>query len=83
MDTNFAAAYMRISRVGHLTNLCQASHKMDIYKQCTLRADATERGIWSESTLFALNTGISMKHIINTNQTPLLLEIDQSKDIRQ
>ena len=36
--------------------------KRDIGKQCWPRSDAVERGVWSGSTLFALNIGISIKH---------------------
>ena len=39
-----------------------ASHKKDICKQCRLRSDAAERGVWSGSTLFAINSGISINH---------------------
>ena len=45
-----------------LAHLCLASHTKDIGKQCRPRSDAAERGVWSESTLFALNTGISIKY---------------------
>ena len=51
-----------------LTHLSLASHKRDIGKQCRPRSDATERGVWSESTLFALNAGISVNHCDNKNQ---------------
>ena len=50
-----------------LTHLCLASHKWDIGKQCRLRLDAAERGVWSGSTLFALTTGLSIKHGNNQN----------------
>ena len=50
-----------------LTRLSLASPKRDIGKQCKPRSDAAERGVWSGSTLFALNTGISLKHGINKN----------------
>ena len=49
------------------TRLCLASHERDIGKQCRPRSDAAERGVWSGSTLFALTTGISIKHITNQN----------------
>ena len=39
-----------------LTHLSPASHKRDIGKQCRPRSDAEERGVWSESTLFALTS---------------------------
>ena len=40
-----------------------------------------ERGVWSGSTLFALNSEISTKHDNNkANQTPLKLEIDQLEE---
>ena len=34
---------------------------MDIHKQIRPRSDATERGVWSKSTLFILDTGISIR----------------------
>ena len=43
------------------THLSLVSHKRDIGKQCRLRSDAAERGVWSGSTLFALNMEISTK----------------------
>ena len=46
-----------------LTHSCLVSHG----KQCRPRSDAAERGVWSGSTLYALNTGISLKHGINKN----------------
>ena len=49
------------------THLCLASYKRDICKQCRPRSDAAKRGVWSESTLFPLNTGISIKYGINKN----------------
>ena len=45
-----------------LTHLSLASHKRDIGKQCRPRSDATEWGVWSGSTLFALISEISTKH---------------------
>ena len=51
--------FARIQSV--LTHVCLASQKIAIGKQCIYRSDAAERGVWSESTLFALNTGISIK----------------------
>ena len=45
-----------------LTDLCLASHKRDIGKQCKPRSDAAERGVWSGSTLFAISSEISTKH---------------------
>ena len=36
-----------------LTHISLASHFWDIGKQCRPRSDATERGIWSGSSLFA------------------------------
>ena len=45
------------------------SYKRDRVKQCRSRADATECGIWSGSTHFALNTGISINMVlIKTNR---------------
>ena len=40
---------------------------MDIGKQCRPRSEAAERGVWSGSTLFALNIGISRKHANKKN----------------
>ena len=49
-------------------HLSLASHKRDIGKQCRRpRSDTAERGVWSESTLFALSTKKSMKHGNNKN----------------
>ena len=63
-----------------LTHLCLASNKRDIGKQCRPRSDATERSVWSWSTLFALSTEIAIKHILsNINHTTVLLEMDRSK----
>ena len=50
-----------------LTHLCLASHKMDIGKLCRPRSDATKRGVWSGSTLFALTRGISIYYCTNRN----------------
>ena len=47
---------------GSLTHLSLVSHKRDIGKQCRPRSDAAERGVWSESTLFALTSEISTTH---------------------
>ena len=44
-----------------------ASHKMEIDKQCRPRSDATERGVWSGSTLFALSPEIPTKLGNNKN----------------
>ena len=41
-----------------LTHLFLKSHKRDIGQQCRPRSDATERGVWSGTTPFALATGI-------------------------
>ena len=41
---------------------CLSSQKRDIGKQCRPRTDTTERGVCSESTIFALSAGISVKH---------------------
>ena len=38
-------------------------------KQCSLRSDAAQRSVGSGSTLFALNTGISIRHGNNKNYT--------------
>ena len=52
-----------------LTHLCLASRKRDIGKQCRPKSDAAEYSIWPGSTLFALNTGISLKYGNNKNYT--------------
>ena len=66
-----------------LTHLCLASCKRDISKQCRPRPDAAVRGVLSGSTLFQINIRISIKHSNNkNNQTPLLLVVDESKDLR-
>ena len=55
-------------RMFSLTHLSIMSHKRDICKQCRLRSDATEGGVWSGSTLFALNTFfLYIKHGNNKN----------------
>ena len=67
----------------YLTHLSLASHKRDIGRQCRPRSDAAECGVWSGSTLFALNSEISLKYGNNkTNQIPLLLEMDCSEELR-
>ena len=64
-----------------LTHLRLASYKWDIGKQCRPRSDTAVRGVWFGSALFALNTLISINLVImNTNQTPLILEMDRSKE---
>ena len=50
-----------------LIHLSLAANKRDNGKQCRPRSDAAERGVWSGSTLFALNSGISMNHGNNKN----------------
>ena len=66
----------------YLAHLWLEPHKMDICKQCRPRSDAAEHGVWSESTLFALSTEISIKYgkklKKKNTQTPLLLEMDLS-----
>ena len=54
------------------------SHKRAIGKQRRPKSDAAERGVWSGSTLFVLSTMV----IIKANQTPFLLEMDLSKELR-
>ena len=57
---------------------------MDIGMQSRPRSDAAERGVWSGSTLFALNSGIFVKHDDNKNKSDrqtLLLENDRSKQL--
>ena len=73
----------------HLTHLCLVSHiyKRDIVKQCRLRSDATECSIWPGSTLFSLNTGLSIKYSNNKKkkkkkQKSLILEKDLPKELR-
>ena len=53
---------MRRLRYSCLTHLCLASHIRGIGKQCRPRSDAAECGVWSGSTLFTLNIGISVEH---------------------
>ena len=50
-----------------------ALFKRDTGKQCRPRSDAADRGVWSGSTQFALNTDHLLIMII-TNQTSLLLK---------
>ena len=45
-----------------LIHLSLTSRKRYIGKQCSPRSDATFRGVWSGSALFALSTGIYIKH---------------------
>ena len=45
-----------------LDHLRLVPHIKNTGKQCRPRSDAAERGVWSGSTLFALNIGISIKH---------------------
>ena len=69
-----------------LTHLCIVSHKRAIGKRCRPKSDAAEHGVWSGSSLFALGTGISIKHNNNKQnkkKTVLLLEMDLSKELRQ
>ena len=49
-------------QTNNLTYLSLASYKRDIGKQRRPRSDVAERGVWSGSTLFALNTGNYIKH---------------------
>ena len=49
--------------------------KKDVYKQCRPRSDAAESGVWSGTTLFALRTGISLKHG-NTRSYPVTHRIE-------
>ena len=44
-----------------------ASHKRDNDKQRKPWSDATERNIWLGYTMFAFNTGISLKNGNNNN----------------
>ena len=62
---------------------CQILHQLPIYAFCLgpetwakdmgkwywPRSEAAERGVWLGSTMFALNTGISIKHDIDKNKT--------------
>ena len=45
-----------------LSFLSLVYHKRDIDKQWRPRSDAAKRGVWSGSTLFALNIEISTKY---------------------
>ena len=65
--TNTSFSSIKISLVIQVTHLCLASHKMGIGKQYRPRSDAAERGVWSGSTPFALNIGISIKYGSNKN----------------
>ena len=56
-----------ISHIYIYIHLCLASHTRDICKQCRLRSDAVKCDILSGSTLFALNTGLFIKHYNNKN----------------
>ena len=51
-------------RMYSLTNLCLAPQKKDIGKRCRLRSDTTECGVWSGTSLFELNTGISVNIVV-------------------
>ena len=59
-----------------LTHISLASFICDIGKQCRPRSDATERGVWLGSTLFAYGNFYQKQ----TDQTLLKLEIDSSID---
>ena len=52
-----------------LTHISLASHLWDIGKQCRPRSDATERGVWSGSTLFA-HKNFYQKYDKNEKSTP-------------
>ena len=41
--------------------------RKDTGKQYRPRSDAAERGVWSRSTLFALNTEIPIRTVMNKN----------------
>ena len=51
-----------------LIHLSLASYKKNIDKQFRSRSDAAERGVLSGSKLFAINTGITIKHGYNKYQ---------------
>ena len=73
---------LRITAILKLTHFIMETPKTITSKQCQPRSDAAECSIWSGSTLFALTTGISIKHSNNKNQLDtLLLEIDWSKEL--
>ena len=56
------SGYLKPEHNPLLTHLCLESHKSGmIGKQCRPRSDAAERGVWSESTLFASDTELSLK----------------------
>ena len=64
-----------------LTHLCLASHKRDFGKQWRSTSDATERCVWSGSTLFAWNTVwfvlfVKKHDNTKTNQIPLRSVMD-------
>ena len=57
--------------------MCLASELQDLSKQCRPWSDATERGIWSGSTLFAYrNFYLKWNQNEKVHQTPLKLEMD-------
>ena len=47
-----------------LTHLSLASFLWNIDKQCSTRSDATERNVWSGSSLF-----VHIKYFLNLNET--------------
>ena len=47
--------------------LCLVSHKRGIDKESRPSSNSAECGIWLGSTLFVLNTWISIKHGYNEN----------------
>ena len=54
-------------KMASIPHLSLASRKRDIGKQSRPRSDATELDVCAVSTLFALNTGISVTHGNNKN----------------
>ena len=52
------------------------------WRKCRLKSDAPECGILSESRLFALSTGISIKHGINKNQPETIFYWKKGPDQR-
>ena len=62
-----------------LTHISRASLFRDLGKQCRPRSDNTERGVWSESTLFAYrNFYTKQKKNWNGTPGPLQLEMESS-----
>ena len=65
------------------THLYQTFPTRDIGKHCRPRSDAAKCDVWSGSTLFVFNTGISTKegNIKKNNWTSLLLKMGLSREL--